>query len=110
MQNSNLPPGCNSPDGGIDHAFEEAIEKCVDLLIDSGLDHIEIIEAVKAGIKTGIKTTQKMAIQEVLMELRWLILCDENGRKTEPVLQYREDEKDWEDVPIEEFKTWKTTV
>lgn len=25
-QLSNLPPGCSSPDGGIDHEFEEALE------------------------------------------------------------------------------------
>ena len=25
-QLSNLPPGCSSPDGGIDHEFDEALE------------------------------------------------------------------------------------
>ncbi len=28
---SNLPPGCTSPDGGIDHAFEAASESLLDL-------------------------------------------------------------------------------
>lgn len=27
---SNLPPGCNSDDGGIDHALEEALERLCD--------------------------------------------------------------------------------
>ena len=32
------------------------------------------------------------------MELRWLILCDENGVKTKPKLQYREDlEEGWQE-------------
>lgn len=30
MSNSNLPPGCNSADGGIDHAYETALEKLTD--------------------------------------------------------------------------------
>jgi len=30
MSSSNLPPGCSSPDGGIDHAFEQAAEKLLD--------------------------------------------------------------------------------
>lgn len=28
--NSNLPPGCTSADGGIDHAFESAVERLID--------------------------------------------------------------------------------
>ena len=27
---SNLPPGCNSADGGIDHKYEAAIESLID--------------------------------------------------------------------------------
>ena len=30
MYGSNLPPGCNSADGGLDHAMEAAIEKIGD--------------------------------------------------------------------------------
>lgn len=41
------------------------------------------------------------------MRLRWLVWCDENGRKTEPVLQYKPyDEALWEDVEYVELKEW----
>ncbi len=41
-------------------------------------------------------------------KLRWLVLCNENGVKTEPALQYKESEEDiWEDIDYEEMKTWE---
>lgn len=40
------------------------------------------------------------------MELQWVIIVDEYGRKSEPSLQYRENENDeWQDVPIVEIKS-----
>lgn len=45
-----------------------------------------------------------------MIKLRWLILCDNNGRKTEPRLQYREPdwkEELWVDVDIVEMKEWE---
>lgn len=47
---SNLPPGCTSADGGIDHEFEAAIEKAVDALSSSDLTPTEIVVAVNMGI------------------------------------------------------------
>ena len=42
------------------------------------------------------------------MELRWIVLCDKNGRKTKPDLQFwNEDDEIWEDVPYVEMKTWE---
>lgn len=32
---SNLPPGCSSPDGGIDHAYESALEALCDAVSDA---------------------------------------------------------------------------
>ena len=31
MSSSNLPPGCSSPDGGIDHAYDGALDLLCDL-------------------------------------------------------------------------------
>ena len=31
MSSSNLPPGCSSPDGGIDHEYESALEAFAEL-------------------------------------------------------------------------------
>lgn len=46
-----------------------------------------------------------------MIKLRWLILCDKNGNKTEPELQYRVIiegyNAGWRSVPIEEMKTWE---
>ena len=45
------------------------------------------------------------------MNLRWLIVCDKNGQKTEPILQYYDVEyKRWCVVRIEEIKEWKLTA
>ena len=42
------------------------------------------------------------------MRLRYLITCDKNGVKTEPMLQYWDDESNrWECVPWVECKTWE---
>lgn len=39
------------------------------------------------------------------MEIRWIIIINEYGRKSEPMLQYREGMySEWQDVPIVEFK------
>ncbi len=40
------------------------------------------------------------------MKLRWLVLCDEHGVKTEPELQYWTGSH-WEMVNYSEYKTWK---
>jgi len=39
------------------------------------------------------------------MRLRWLVICDKNGNKTQPVLQYWDDVlRWWIDVPVVEVK------
>lgn len=43
MGRSNLPPGCNSADGGIDQAFETALEGLCEQI-----DSVELIEDVLA--------------------------------------------------------------
>ncbi len=43
-----------------------------------------------------------------MRELRWLVLCDEYGVKTEPELQYRDGKFGyWEDIPTVEIKITK---
>jgi hypothetical protein len=39
--------------------------------------------------------------------IRWLILCDRNGRKTEPILQiWDNDNGRWLDIDTVEIKEW----
>ncbi len=65
---SNLPPGCNSPDGGIDHAFESAIEDLCDQIDTPELARnlalfIPAVETIfKAGMDVG-EMCAKMAAQ-----------------------------------------------
>lgn len=47
---SNLPPGCSSPDGGINHKYETAIEKALNMAEDAGLDAQELLYAMQVGI------------------------------------------------------------
>lgn len=55
MIKSNLPPGCASPDGGIDYAFDDAVEKLVDKIPDvqTALLLSECIPAVKFAYEAG---------------------------------------------------------
>ena len=43
------------------------------------------------------------------MKLRWLIICDKYGQKTEPMLQFKEDDDTnmwgWEYVETKEIKS-----
>lgn len=65
---SNLPPGCNSADGGIDHEMEKSLEEVDNLITDSGLDATEIVVAVKIGI-AAIKELGPIR-EEVMRETR----------------------------------------
>lgn len=47
---NNLPPGCSSPDGGIDHAYEEAVDKALDIASEEGLTATELVIAMKIGV------------------------------------------------------------
>jgi len=39
------------------------------------------------------------------MELRWLVWVDKNGKKSEPILQFREEDSEiWQDINVEEVK------
>lgn len=40
MNPSNLPPGCSSPDGGIDHEYEAAVEALVDAAPRADILHV----------------------------------------------------------------------
>lgn len=42
------------------------------------------------------------------MRLQWKTVCDKNGGKTEPVLQYWDEEfNQWVDIRHVEVKTWE---
>ena len=42
------------------------------------------------------------------MKLKYIVVCNEHGRKSEPELHYWDDDfKQWEPVPTEECKTWE---
>lgn len=48
---SNLPPGCSSADGGINHAYEAVEEKALDMANEAGLDTEELLYAMRVGIE-----------------------------------------------------------
>ena len=67
---SNLPPGCNSNDGGIDHALEAALEMLCDRFDspDLALALIELIPAVKIirqyAFNAGIDEQKLLEVME----------------------------------------------
>jgi hypothetical protein len=60
---SNLPPGCSSDDGGIDHEWEAAIEAISQLDITPQ----ELVVAVKIGVM-AIKAAQPLIDLAVQIE------------------------------------------
>lgn len=73
MTGSNLPPGCNSADGGIDHELEAAHEKLCDevdhpLLAEDLISMIPAIQAIQSrswaeGKRAGIE--ERMLLDDV---------------------------------------------
>lgn len=51
MNSSNLPPGCSSPDGGIDHELEAAWEKAYEIADKAGLTADELLLVMEQGVK-----------------------------------------------------------
>ena len=68
MNNSNLPLGCASADGGINHGYEAAEEKALEMAIAAGLDAEELIYAMSVGIK-AVELMRPMITQAVNFEL-----------------------------------------
>ena len=54
---SNLPPGCSSADGGIDHDYESALESFCD--IAQSAEDIRIINAIAPAILTAVHDAYK---------------------------------------------------
>lgn len=52
-QASNLPPGCSSPDGGIDHEYEQALDAFCD--IAETAEQIKIINAIAPAILFAVQ-------------------------------------------------------
>lgn len=48
MSNSNLPPGCSSPDGGIDHAWESALD---DLTVDVTTEELVALRKILPSLR-----------------------------------------------------------
>jgi len=48
---SNLPPGCTSPDGGIDHELEAAWEKAYEIADKAGLTAADLLLVMEQGVK-----------------------------------------------------------
>lgn len=65
---SNLPPGRSSADGGINHAYEAAEEKILDMAIDAGLDAEELVYAMSVGIK-AVELMRPIVSDAVKMEM-----------------------------------------
>lgn len=66
---SNLPPGCSSPDGGIDHDWESALE---DLILDVTTEELialkkalpAIREVLHVGFVEGVQTAKMEGLME----------------------------------------------
>lgn len=59
---SNLPPGCSSPDGGIDHAYEEAIEAFTEIAVTA--DDVKIINACAPAILEACRDAYREGLQD----------------------------------------------
>lgn len=59
---SNLPPGCSSADGGIDHAFEAAIESLIDAIETP--EEAYALRVVLPGLRTAIDSAYRDGRQE----------------------------------------------
>ena len=70
MDNSNLPPGCNSADGGIDHAMEAALEQLCDTVATAEVANavrvfVPLIEKLQDdSFKEGWKEGQQAGMEE----------------------------------------------
>lgn len=66
MSTSNLPPGCNSDDGGIDHAWEAALDN----LVQTGVTTEELIalKNILPGLREVMKQERADGFQEGKLE------------------------------------------
>jgi len=59
---SNLPPGCNSADGGIDHAMEAALEDlCMEI---ETVEQAQALQALLPAVKIMLYTTYSIGHEE----------------------------------------------
>jgi hypothetical protein len=63
---SNLPPGCSSPDGGIDHAYEEAIEAFTEIAVTA--EDVKIINACAGAILDAVRDSYKSGLEDAATE------------------------------------------
>lgn len=67
---NNLPPGCNSADGGIDHAYESALETLTDavpnpIILKLLTDLAPFIETIyDSGYQDGARDATQMFTDE----------------------------------------------
>lgn len=59
---SNLPPGCSSPDGGIDHDYEQAIEAFCEIALDAS--EVRAMNAIAPAIVEAVRDAYKAGFQE----------------------------------------------
>jgi len=64
---SNLPPGCSSPDGGIDHEYESALEAFME--IAQTADELKIACAVMPAILDAVRDSFVAGVNDTRMEL-----------------------------------------
>jgi hypothetical protein len=66
MMSSNLPPGCNSADGGIDHAMEAALDDLC-MAIET-VEQAQALQALLPAVKIMLYTTYSIGHEEGKME------------------------------------------
>jgi len=60
---SNLPPGCSSPDGGIDHEYEAAIEAFCE--IAQTAEDVKLINAIAPAILEHVRDAYRQGMEDV---------------------------------------------
>ncbi len=79
MSNRDLPPGCSSPDGGIDHEYEAALEAFMEIATYS--DEVRIANAVLPAILDAVRDARKSGYDEGKADAQQE--ADENQRRAE---------------------------
>ncbi len=59
---SNLPPGCSSPDGGIDHAYEGALENLCEQMQHAG--EVVLMERIAKAVLPWVRQSYEEGLQD----------------------------------------------
>lgn len=78
---SNLPPGCSSPDGGIDHALETKLEELCELIL-TGEQAQKLIDQIKIEGESQLHKRERVGdhLYRFVVPGGWIYQHDEAGQ------------------------------